>query len=128
MPTVVELAGATYPREFDGHVVAPMEGQSLVPVFAKDRSRDEPIYWEFAGNHAIRDGKWKLVAERSQDWELYDLSTDRSEAINLTDTRTDKAEELAAAYDAWARRVGAKTHAQAMNTKPSNQSQLFQLP
>ena len=105
-----------------------MEGTSLVSVFDEDRVRDKPIYWEFAGNHAIRDGKWKLVAERSKDWELYDLSRDRSETRDLIETRPDQAKTLAAAYDTWAKRVGAKTHAQGMKTKPSNQAQLFELP
>ncbi len=91
MPTVVQLSGAEYPRTFNGHAVLPMEGASLVPVLAQDQPRDKPMFWEFSGNHAIRDGNWKLVAERSKDWELYDLSQDRSETKNLAAVHTEKA-------------------------------------
>jgi hypothetical protein len=35
--------------------------------------------------------------------------------------------ELAEAYDSWAKRSGAKTHAKCQSTEPSTQSQLFDL-
>ena len=130
MPTVVELAKAEYPQTVDDNLIMPMEGVSLVPALkAGQTSRgDKPIFWEFAGNHAIRDGHWKLVAERSKDWELYDLSIDRSETRNLAADRPGKVKALANAYDTWAKRAGAKTHAQCLQTKPSTQPQLFTLP
>ena len=128
MPTVVELAGAEYPKSFAGHAILPMEGESLVPALqGKATSRSRPVFWEFSGNHAIRDGQWKLVAERSKDWELYDLSTDRSETRNLRAEDADRVAALAANYDAWAIRTGAKTHKQSRAMKPSTQSQLFDL-
>jgi len=129
MPTVVELAGAKYPESHAGQRTPPMEGESLVAVFAgKKARRNKPLYWEFAGNHAIRVGDWKLVAERSKDWELYDLAADPCETQDLSAEHADKVRELAARYDAWARRVGARTHAKAKATRPSGQSQLFKLP
>src|SRR3546814_5829900 len=33
MPTLVELAGATYPKSFNGHPILPMEGRSMAPAF-----------------------------------------------------------------------------------------------
>ena len=83
---------------------------------------------EFSGNHAVRDGDWKLVAERSKDWELYNLAVDRSETTDLVEKYADEVERLAAAYDQWAVRTGAKTHAKSKASKPSSQSQLFDLP
>lgn len=130
MPTLVELAGADYPSQFEGQDVQAMEGVSLLPALQglEARSADKPIFWEFAANHAVRVGNWKLVAERSKDWELYDLSQDRCETKDLAAEYPEEVQRLAALYDAWAKRVGAKTHKKALASKPSSQSQLFDLP
>ena len=51
MATVVEVTGAKYPTEFNGHKIQPMEGASLVPAFAgKPLDRKQPIYLEHEGN------------------------------------------------------------------------------
>jgi len=128
MPTLVELAHAKYPETFDGNPIKPMEGVSLVKAFRGEEDRgDHPLYWDFNANHAIRVGDWKLVAERSKDWELYDLAKDRSETDNLVNEKPDMVKELAEKYDAWAKRTGANTHAKAKSKNPSRQSQLFNL-
>ena len=40
MATIVDVTGAAYPASFDGHGVEPFEGESLLPVFARDTSGD----------------------------------------------------------------------------------------
>jgi arylsulfatase len=71
MATVVEVSGASYPGEFNGHVILPMEGRSLVPAFANQPIQREAIFWEPEGNAAIRLGDWKLVRRGGQGaWEL----------------------------------------------------------
>ena len=129
MPTCIELAGAKYPTEWRGNTVLPMEGESIVKAFTSESAsqRAKPLFWEFSGNHAIRDGNWKLVAERSKDWELYDLSEDRSETNDLASDLPERVARLSKRYDQWAKRTGAKTHARSMKSKPSTQSQLFDL-
>lgn len=128
MPTVVELARTEYPQRFDDHAISPMEGTSLLPAFAGKTERgDRPLYWEFNGNHAVRTGSWKLVAERGGAWELYDLSQDRCETHNLVDAHPGKVSRLAQLYDTWADRTGARSHAKSQSLKPSGQSQLFDL-
>lgn len=130
MPTFVELADTQYPDKRNGKTILAMEGVSLLPAFRGKEQRGEqhPIFWEFASNHAVRKGNWKLVAERSKDWELYDLSVDRSETENLAKRQPDRVAVLAKDYDAWAKRVKTKTHAKCVATKPSTQPQLFALP
>jgi arylsulfatase len=129
MPTLMELSGAKYPAVYGGKKILPMEGASLVPAFngSKIRDGEKPIFWEYSGNHAIRDGKWKLVAERGKAWELYDLSKDRSETNNLAGKLPRRVKQMAARYDAWAKRTGAKIHEKSKKLKPSTQSQLFDL-
>ena len=128
MPTAVEISGAKYPEQRDGKDILPMEGESLIPALTGAKvKRAKPIYWEFAANHAIRDGDWKLVAERGKDWELYNLASDRSETKNLAEENPGRVKKLAAKYDRWAKRTDAKSHEKSLKTKPSNQSQMFDL-
>lgn len=130
MPTIVEISGANYPAEYDGTRVLPLEGVSLMPAFhgKEDRGASQPLFWEYQGNHAVRQGDWKLVAERSKEWELYNLAADRCETTDLASNDTERVRKLARLYDAWANRTGARTHAQCLAQQPSTQSQLFALP
>jgi arylsulfatase A-like enzyme len=106
MATVVDATGATYPREFKGRTIQPMEGVSLRPAFAGGRiQRTQPICWEHEGNRAIRAGKWKLVSKFPDGWELYDMTADRVERTDLASRHPDVVKELAAAWEAWAKRA-----------------------
>ncbi|MDP4963244.1 MAG: arylsulfatase [Opitutales bacterium] len=106
MATVVDVAGAVYPQEFNGKAIRPMEGRSLVPAFADKPIAREAIYWEHEGNAAVRQGDLKLVRKgRSGPWELYDLKVDRTELHDLAQSQPEKAKELAALWQAWAERA-----------------------
>lgn len=106
MATCVDIAKATYPSEYEGRTISPMEGTSLAPAFkGKSIKRKQPIFWEHEGNRAVRDGKWKLVAKENKDWELYDMEKDRTEMHNLASQKPAKVKELAAMWDAWAARA-----------------------
>ena len=109
MATCLDVAGVEYPPTFGGNTITPLEGKSLLPVFqGKEREPHEVLYWEHMGNRAIRQGKWKLVARKKRDWELYDLEADRTELEGLALKYPEKAEELSGLYDAWAARTGVK--------------------
>lgn len=106
MPTFLDLAGADYPEVFDGHVIQPLEGRSLLPVL-DGGTRPEVIYgWEHEGNRALRQGRWKLVSRFPEVWELYDMEADRMETNDLAQAMPEKVDEMAALYEAWAARVG----------------------
>ncbi len=112
MATCVDVAGARYPKTFDGHEITPMEGTSLAPLFAGQLAQGHPegLYWEHEGNRAVRLGNWKLVSKRSAPengrWELYDMAADRSELNDLASAMPEKVDELAGMWRAWADRVG----------------------
>ena len=106
MPTFVDLAKASYPKEFKGKPVLPMEGISLVPTFAgKTLSRKQPIFFEHVGNRGARDGDWKLVAERDEPWQLYNLRLDRTEQNDLSRQEPERFKQMLAAYTAWTARA-----------------------
>ena len=75
-------------------------GKSLIPLFAKDGTvNHDSIWWLHEGNRALRVGNWKIVAAgKESPWELYDLSTDRSESKNLAKEKPEKVTELAAIW------------------------------
>ncbi len=111
MATCVDVAGAEYPSDYDGHSITALEGKSLAPLFGGEaRDSHEAIYWEHEGNRAIRQGKWKLVSKWSKPengkWELYDLEADRTELNDLAAEMQDRVEQMAALWDAWAKKVG----------------------
>ncbi|MEP7271175.1 MAG: arylsulfatase [Acidobacteriota bacterium] len=106
MATAIDVSGAKYPTERNGQTIQPMEGITLRPVFTgKSLQRAQPLFWEHEGNRAIREGKWKLVAKDNQAWELYDLEADRSEMNDLAAKQSGKVKELAAKWEAWAKRT-----------------------
>lgn len=112
MPTLVELAGADYPKTNNGNEIYPMEGVSLNSAFnGKQLNRTKPIYSEHFGNAFIIDGDWKLVGKRlagnkgldERKWELYNLAEDRTELNNLADQMPEKVKELSAKWMKWAK-------------------------
>jgi arylsulfatase len=106
MATAVDVSGAKYPVEFKGEKIKPMEGQSLVPVFANQPLNREAIYWEHEGNRAIRMGDWKLVAKgRDGAWELYNISKDRSELDDLAGKYPERVDAMAAMWQTYAERA-----------------------
>jgi arylsulfatase len=107
MATCADLAGAPYPKTYKGREITPLEGKSLRPILeGRTRQPHQAICWEHEGNHAIRQGKWKLVSRHPDAWELYDLEADRTELNNLAARYPEKVKEIAALYEAWAQRCG----------------------
>lgn len=106
MATVAEVAGATYPKEFNGRPIVPLEGRSLVPAFGGKPVQRDAIFWEHEGNAAIREGDWKLVRKGGNGpWELYNLKADRTELRDLASAQPEKARGLQSKWEAWAKRA-----------------------
>jgi arylsulfatase len=106
MATCVELAGATYPQEFHGHKITPMEGASFAREFRREPfPAHEVMAWEHFGARAIREPSWKLVARKGGPWELYKVFGDRGETEDLAAKEPAKVRELAEKWEAWAKRT-----------------------
>jgi arylsulfatase A-like enzyme len=108
MPTILELAGASYPQEREGQKVLPPEGVSLAPVLRGEHLAPRRIFMEHEGNRAVREGRWKLVALKDKPWELYDIEVDPTEMNDLAAREKDPVARLAQAWDDWADRCSVR--------------------
>lgn len=99
MATCVDAAQAEYPSMYEGREITPLQGRSLLPIFAgEQRNLHEWLYFQFSNNRAIRKGDDKLVSVKGRPWELYDLSKDRSELFDLSKRRPKRVKELKALW------------------------------
>jgi arylsulfatase len=100
VPTVMELAGIQKPREWKGEAIPEAPGSSLAAAFQGDSALPpRRLWWLHEGHRAMRIGDWKLVAAKGDPWELYDLTKDRAEQLNLIEKNPDKARELEQAWN-----------------------------
>jgi arylsulfatase A-like enzyme len=97
-PTLMELAGGQ-PNDLNGRYEAP--GISLVPYLKEDIiTTRPPLFFHHERKNAIRDGNWKAVTiEAKGAWELYDLSFDRGETMDLSSVEGKRLEKLVSQWE-----------------------------
>lgn len=118
-PTFLELAGVTHPEfGYNGRPLQPLQGESLVPLALGDadsvRPDDFVFAWEVFGHLAVRKGDWKLLrltttpsersqplAERADEWELFDMRVDPGETNDLSAEFPEKVAELQQAWQGY---------------------------
>ncbi len=102
-PTILKLAGGAWPTEADGVKVPPPPGRDLSPTFKQDIAVERDyLWWLHERNRAIRQGDWKLVEARGEQWQLFDLAKDRAETNDLIQKNPEKAKEL---LDLWQKQL-----------------------
>lgn len=115
VPTLLDAAGIPEPTHVNGVEQKPMDGVSITSTFAdaKAHAVRERQYFEIFSNRAIYDKGWIACAQHTfpwrQDfapgnwdadqWELYNIDDDFSEAKNLAAQFPEKLEELKQIFD-----------------------------
>jgi arylsulfatase A-like enzyme len=84
VPSILEATKTAAVSEWKGLKRPEMPGRSLLRVAESNQALERPfLWWSHEGNLALREKDWKIVKARAGDWELYDLSKDRGERVNL---------------------------------------------
>jgi arylsulfatase len=107
MPTLLDVAGAAKPDAIDGREVLPMQGQSVLDLFAgkseKSYAGASRVGYELFSFKAFIDGNWKIVQMPKPlgtgEWELFDLSKDPAEVHDLSADQPEKLEEVVALWN-----------------------------
>jgi len=107
MPTLLEIAGASYPQSRDGRELPPLVGKSWGPVLAGKvdsvRTDQDYLAWEIFGNRAVRQGDWKLRWGHRPygkgEWELFNVAKDPAERTDVAAQNPDKVKALLALWD-----------------------------
>jgi len=101
-PTFYEVAGVKYPDSFEGNVVYPMRGKSIMSLANRKVNELHSSDYVFGLEHGnwamIRKGNWKITNIKRpfllENFELFDLSSDLGEQRNLKELEPKKYEEL----------------------------------
>jgi arylsulfatase len=109
LPTLLDVIGIDAPRERDGTALKTMVGATIAPTF-RDRaapSAHPEQHYESWGSRGYYRAGWEAVTLHhpmtpfsDEEWELYDLTTDRNQLHDLARTHPERLRELA---DAWER-------------------------
>ena len=111
MPTLLELAGADYPKTHEGREAPKLIGKSWNPVLAgqteSSRTDEDYLAWEIFGNRAVRQGDWKVRWQYKSfgkgDWELFNVAKDPGERKDLAAEHPDKLKQMLALWDDYVR-------------------------
>ncbi len=113
-PTLAELAGVKLSDE----IVKQVEGRSLVPLLQNPKAEwaDRTLFthigrwpkgakvdnFKYSGC-SVRTPRWHMVraGKGKSQWELFDVTTDPGEKINVAAEHTDVLKKLSGEYDAW---------------------------
>jgi arylsulfatase A-like enzyme len=91
MPTVLELAGASYPKQFKDNTIHPHIGKSLIPLLKGSTvsvHSNDGQGWELFEMKAYIKGNWKILRlpqpMGTGEWQLYDIKKDPAETTDLS--------------------------------------------
>jgi arylsulfatase A-like enzyme len=116
--TILALAGVTPDAKW------PIDGVNLMPFLEGKPGEPHPMLcWDYGGQWAIRQGRWKLVSadpgegEKKPAIELYDLAQDIGEQNDLSAQHPELVKQLQSDWQAWRKEVVVKKPAASAGPK-----------
>lgn len=114
MPTILDIAGITAPKKYQGQTLAPMRGKSLQGVLAGTQgeayAEADFVGGEMQNGKWMRQGDFKAVSVAppygTGTWHLYNLAKDPGETQDLARNHPEKLKQLQAAWEEYADSVG----------------------
>ena len=109
LPTLLDYTGSALLTSFRGNQTQTLDGVSLKAVFSgSDQPVHDIIAWEHNGERGLLKGTWKIVWDRAdgiEAWQLFDLTKDGGVELNDQSANfPEKRDELIQEYNAWATR------------------------
>lgn len=107
-PTLVELVGGKVSNYKD------IDGISLLPVIKENKTLQRDAIFGYRAYEdlyaSVRSDNWKLLAYRSGKMELYNLTEDIKEQVNLVDENPAKVKELVLKLVKWEKEMGVEKY------------------
>jgi arylsulfatase len=102
-PTFLELAGKAFPEQKGARKLAPLYGQSLLPLFddpdLPPLAIHDEMFWAFnQTGKGLTKGNWKVSSISDGPWMLFNIAIDPAESNNLAASHPEKLKKLS---DAW---------------------------
>lgn len=106
MPTLLDISGAEYPKQYRDKDLPPLSGVSLVPLFkGSGIHRKHPLFFQWSRGKAVLTQRWKLVMWERK-WELYDRNADRTETTDVSGLHPEVVNRLAGLHTNWLQNGG----------------------
>ena len=113
-PTFLEIAGTSYPDEWDKQKIEPQRGVSALSFLQKKADKVHASDFVFAIEHRrsgfLRKGYWKITnqedAANNDLFKLFNIKEDFSEQENLAQKQPEKLAELIADWEQYKEEVG----------------------
>jgi len=107
MPTLLDSAGVPPPREIGGREVQPLQGKSVLDLFAGKTQTAyagvDEVGYELFGLKAYFAGEWKILWMPKPfgkgEWELFDLTEDPAEMNDLSETHPGRLKKMIARWE-----------------------------
>jgi arylsulfatase len=110
MPTILELAGAAYPRQNKGKDLHALVGKSMLPVLNGKETAihaNDGMGWELFEMKAYIQGNWKILRLPKPfgtgEWQLFDLQADPAETTDVSEQHKALKDSLIVKWNEYAR-------------------------
>jgi len=114
MPTILDVAGIELTHSVNGRPVVPMSGDSVFDLLSGNAQSPyvgaDQVGYELFGMKAYFDGDWKILwmppPFGSGDWQLYKLSEDPGELIDLGDQQPERLMKMVERWEQYKEKNG----------------------
>jgi len=114
MPTILDVAGVGFTQMINGRSVVAMQGSSVADFISGNvetpYSGADQVGYELFGMKAFFDGDWKILWMPPPfgpgDWQLYNLSEDPGELVDLSDQHPKRRVKMIAGWEQYKQENG----------------------